>query len=49
MKSPSLIPDEVEETVVQEAQNVQPIEDIVEDSEPVREVETETWKNWDDG
>ena len=49
VKSPSLIPDEVEETVVQEAQNVQPIENIVEDSEPVGEVETETWKNWDDG
>ncbi len=49
VKSPTLIPDEIEEVVVSEALNEQPVEDIVENFEPEVVVEKETWKNWDEG
>ena len=45
----SIIPDEIEEVVVQETLSKQPSEDIAEETEPEKVAEKETWKNWDDG
>ena len=49
VRAPTLIPDEIEEEVVQGALNKKLTKDTTDDSEPDIVEEKETWKNWDDG